>query len=247
MDTNQLTKQLMEQIVEKCRYRKPDTEYYYVPINGWYTMSYEPVPCPRIMDTEQNPYTGYHIFIDDSMWRLHRDTGQGQYVVSRMKLCADAGIIYRFWVLSSDELVELMLDFICRQRTSLEMERPLRARNKMTEQLVQRIIATWRDREPTVQCRLVPNDGWYTLDGDRVPYLEIWQKDLEPYKEYSVVHENAIWVLHKDTALHQHVLCRMEIDMEADDTDPDSVVFSFWVMDGDELASLLMDFIRTVS
>jgi len=112
MDTKPLTKQLMEQIVEKCRYRKPDTEYYYVPINGWYTMSYEPVPCPRIMDTEQNPYTGYHIFMDESMWRLHRDTEQGQYVVSRMKLCADGGIIYRFWVLSSDELVELMLKFI---------------------------------------------------------------------------------------------------------------------------------------
>jgi len=114
MGTKPLTKQLMEQIVEKCRYRKSDMEYYYVPTNGWYTMSYEPVPCPRIMDTKKNPYTGYHIFMDESMWCLHRDTEQSQYVVSRMKLCADAGIIYRFWVLSSDELVELMLDFIRR-------------------------------------------------------------------------------------------------------------------------------------
>ena len=117
----------------------------------------------------------------------------------------------------------------------------------MTRHVMEQIIATWRNREPTVQGRLVPNDGWYTLDGDRVPYLEIWQKDLEPHTGYSVVHENAIWVLHKDTALHQHVLCCMEIDTEADDTETDPVVFSFWVMDGDELASLLMDFIRAVS
>ena len=117
----------------------------------------------------------------------------------------------------------------------------------MTRHVMERIIATWRDREPTVQCRLVPNDGWYTLDGDRVPQVEIWEKDLEQYMEYSVVQENAIWVLHKDTALHQHVLCCMEIDMEVDDTETNPVVFSFWVMNGDELASLLMDFIRAIS
>ena len=117
----------------------------------------------------------------------------------------------------------------------------------MARQVMEQIIATWRDRKPTVQCRLVPSDGWYTLDGDRVPYLEIWQKDLEAYTEYGIVQENAIWVLHKDTALHQHVLCCMEVDMEADDTETDNVVFSFWVMDGDELASLLLDFVRAVS
>jgi len=116
----------------------------------------------------------------------------------------------------------------------------------MTHEVMQRIIATWSEREPTIRCRLVPNDGWYTLDGDRVPYLEIWQKDLEPYMEYGIVQENTIWLLHKDTALHQHVLCCMEIDMKADDTETDPVVFSFWVMDGDELASLLLDFIRAV-
>jgi hypothetical protein len=108
MDAKPLTKQLMEQIVEECRYRKPDTEYYYVPTNGWYTMSYEPVPCPQITNT------GYHVFIDESMWCLHRDTELGQYVVSRMKLHADGEITYRFWVLSSGELATLILDFIRR-------------------------------------------------------------------------------------------------------------------------------------
>jgi len=114
MGTEPLTKQLMKRIVEERRHREPDMEYYYVPTNGWYTMSYESVPCPRIMDTGQNPCTGYYVFMGEAMWCLHRDTELGQYVVSRMKLCVDGGIIYRFWALSSDELATLLLNFIRR-------------------------------------------------------------------------------------------------------------------------------------
>ena len=114
MDTKPLTKQLMEQIVEKCRHRGPDMEYYYVPTNGWYTIRYESVPCPRIMDTEQNPYTGYYVFMDEAMWCLHRDVELSRYVVSRMKLHADGAITCRFWVLSSNDLATLILDFIRR-------------------------------------------------------------------------------------------------------------------------------------
>ena len=114
MGTEQLTKQLMERLVEKCRYREPDAEYYYVPTSGWYTMRYEPVPCPRIMDAEQNSYTRCHVFMDEAMWCLYRDAELGQYVVSRMELRADGGIVYRFWALSSNELVTVILDFVRR-------------------------------------------------------------------------------------------------------------------------------------
>jgi hypothetical protein len=104
----------MQQLVESYRRRKPNAEYYYVPTNGWFTMSYESVPCPRIMDMKQNSYTGYYAFMDEAMWCLYRDTELGQYVVSRMRLHADGGIVYQFWVLSSNELATLILDFIRR-------------------------------------------------------------------------------------------------------------------------------------
>jgi hypothetical protein len=66
------------------------------------------------MDAKQNSYTGYHVFTDEAMWCLHRDAELGQYVVSRMKLLADGGIVYWFWSLFSNELVTAILDFVRR-------------------------------------------------------------------------------------------------------------------------------------
>ena len=110
----------------------------------------------------------------------------------------------------------------------------------MTRELMQRIIAVWGSREPTAQYRFVPNDGWYPLGDKPISYPRISDEDLKPYAEYCVVQENTICRLYKDTRLNQHLLCRMVVDLETD-----TVVWSFWPLDGDELASLLLDFIRT--
>lgn len=88
-------------------------EYYYVPTKGWFTKTDEHIPCPPIFGAEPNPYAEYHIFIYEAIWRLHKDTESGQYIVSEMQAYPDINsTVYWLWVLSTDELTELMLDFI---------------------------------------------------------------------------------------------------------------------------------------
>jgi len=120
--------------------------------------------------------------------------------------------------------------------------KPLRVRDGMIRELMQQIIAAWHDREPTAQYRFVPNDGWYPLGDESISYPRIPEKDLKPYAEYCLVQEETIWRLYKDSALNQHLLCRMEVDLETD-----TIVWSFWVLPGDELASLILDFVRIQS
>jgi len=44
---------------------------------------------------------------------VHKDPESGQYMVSEMRAYPDINsTVYSLWVLSTDELVELMLDFI---------------------------------------------------------------------------------------------------------------------------------------
>ena len=108
----------------------------------------------------------------------------------------------------------------------------------MTHELMQQIIATWSDQKPNTQYRLVPNDGWYTLDGEPVQHFPYRETDLEPHAEYCVVRENTIWRLYRDTERRQHLLCRMAVDRETD-----TVVWSFWALPSDELAALTLKFI----
>jgi hypothetical protein len=113
MGTEQLTKQLMMRLVERCWQRKPDTEYFYIPTKGWFTKTGEHVSCPQIFSVEPNPYAEYHLFMYEAIWRLHRDPESGQYLVSEMRVYPDINsTVYSLWVLSTDELTKLMLDFI---------------------------------------------------------------------------------------------------------------------------------------
>ncbi len=106
----------MMQLVERCRRRKPDTEYFYIPTKGWFTKNGEHIPCPPILSVEPNPCVGYHVFVYDAIWRLHKDPDTGQYVVSEMNTYSDINTtVYWFWVLPTDELAELMLDFVRQQ------------------------------------------------------------------------------------------------------------------------------------
>ena len=116
MDTKQLTQQLMVQLAEKCRRRKPDAEYFYIPTQGWFTKTDEHIPCPQIFSVEPNPYAEYHLFMYEAIWRLHKDPESGQHMVSEMRAHPDINsTVYSLWVLSTDELTELMLDFIRQQ------------------------------------------------------------------------------------------------------------------------------------
>jgi hypothetical protein len=116
MGTKQLTKQLMVQLVEKCRRRKPDMEYFYIPTQGWFTKNEESIPCPPVFSVEPNPYAEYHVFMYEAIWRLHKETASGQYLVSKMEAYPSINnIVYLLWVLSTDELCELMLDFVRQQ------------------------------------------------------------------------------------------------------------------------------------
>ncbi len=113
MGTKQLTKAVMVQLVERCRRRKHDLEYYYNPTKGWITKNDEPIPCPEIFNTNPNPCAEYHIFVHEAIWRLHKDTESGQYIVSEMQAYPDINsTVYWLWVLSTDELTELLLDII---------------------------------------------------------------------------------------------------------------------------------------
>jgi hypothetical protein len=48
-----------------------------------------------------------------AIWRLHRDPESGQYMVSQMRAYSDIkSTVYCLWVLSMDELTELVLDLI---------------------------------------------------------------------------------------------------------------------------------------
>ena len=109
----------------------------------------------------------------------------------------------------------------------------------MTRELMQQIVATWSEREPTAQYRFVPNDGWYLLSDESISYSRIPEEELKSYAEYCTVQENTIWRLYKDEKLNQHLLCRMIVDLETD-----TIVWSFWVLNGDELAALMLDFVR---
>jgi hypothetical protein len=77
-----MVRQLMGQLVERCRRRKPDMEYFYIPTKGWFTKNDEQVPCPKTLYVDPNPYAEYHIFAYEAIWRLHKDPESGPYVVS---------------------------------------------------------------------------------------------------------------------------------------------------------------------
>ena len=115
----QLTKQLMHRLVERCRRRKPDMEYLYFTTKGWFTKNDEQVPCPRTLCADPNPYAEYHIFAYEAIWRLHKDTESGQYLVSEMKAYPDINnVVYWVWTIPADELAELMLELIREQDSS---------------------------------------------------------------------------------------------------------------------------------
>jgi len=115
-----MIKKLMVQLVEKCRRRRPDAEYFYFPTKGWFTKTDEHISCPPIFSVEPNPYAEYHIFMYEAIWRLHRDPKSGQYMVSEMRAYPDINsTVYSLWVLSTDELTELTLDFIRQQDSRL--------------------------------------------------------------------------------------------------------------------------------
>jgi len=98
-------------------------EYYYFATKGWFTKNDEHIPCPPIFCVEPNPYAEYHILMYEAIWRLHKDPESGQYVVSKMKAYSELkNAVYLLWVLSTDELTELMLDFI-RQQDSCTKQR----------------------------------------------------------------------------------------------------------------------------
>ena len=116
MGTKQLTKQLMVQLAEKCRRQKHDMVYHYFPNKGWFTKTDEHIPCPPTFSVEPNPYAEYHILMYEAIWRLHKDPESGQYMVSEMRAYPDINsTVYSLWVFSTDELTELMLDFIRQQ------------------------------------------------------------------------------------------------------------------------------------
>jgi len=113
MGTKQLTKQLIVQLAEKCRRRRPDMEYFYIPTKGWFTKTDEQIPCPPTLSVEPNPYAEYHILMYEAIWRLHKDPETGGYLVSEMRAYPDINsTVYSLWVLSTNELTELMLDLI---------------------------------------------------------------------------------------------------------------------------------------
>jgi len=108
-----MTKQLMVQLAEKCRRRKPDAEYFYAPNKGWSTKTDEHIPCPPIFSVEPNPYAEYHILMYEAIWRLHKDPESGRYLVSEMRAYPDINsTVYSLWVIPADELAELMLELI---------------------------------------------------------------------------------------------------------------------------------------
>jgi len=120
---NRMVQQVMKELVEQCRRRKPDTEYNYVPTDGWYTKNGELIPCPPVFSVEPNPYAEYHVFMYEAIWRLHKETASGQYLVSKMEAYPSVNnVVYLLWVLSTDELTELMLNFI-RQQDSCTKQR----------------------------------------------------------------------------------------------------------------------------
>jgi len=76
-------------------------------------MTDEHIPCPPTLSVEPNPYAEYHLFVYDALWRLHKDPELDRYLVSEMRAYPDINsTVYSLWVLSTDELTELMLDFI---------------------------------------------------------------------------------------------------------------------------------------
>jgi hypothetical protein len=88
-------------------------EYYYFITKGWFTKNDEQVPCPKTLCVEPNPYAEYHIFAYEAIWRLHKDSESGQYLVSEMKAYPELkNAVYTLWVIPTDELAELMLEFI---------------------------------------------------------------------------------------------------------------------------------------
>jgi hypothetical protein len=88
-------------------------EYFYIPTKGWFTKTGEHILCPQIFSVEPNPYAEFHILMYDAIWRLHKDPKSGQRVLSEMRVYPDTNsTAYCLWVLSTDELTELMLDFI---------------------------------------------------------------------------------------------------------------------------------------
>jgi hypothetical protein len=88
-------------------------EYFYFTTRGWFTKNDEQVPCPKTLCVEPNPYAEYHIFAYEAIWRLHKDTESGQYLVSEMKAYPELkNAVYTLWVIPTDELAELMLEFI---------------------------------------------------------------------------------------------------------------------------------------
>ena len=106
----------MAQLAEKCWRRRCDMEYFYIPTEGWFTKTDEQVPCPPVLSVEPNPYAEYHILMYEAIWRLHKDPESGQYMVSEMRAYPSINsAVYSLWVLSADELTELMLDFIRQQ------------------------------------------------------------------------------------------------------------------------------------
>jgi hypothetical protein len=88
-------------------------EYFYTPTKGWFTKTDERIPCPPVLSVEPNPYAEYHILMYDAIWRLHKDSESGRYMVSEMRAYPDINsTVYSLWVLSTDELIELMLELI---------------------------------------------------------------------------------------------------------------------------------------
>jgi hypothetical protein len=110
----------------------------------------------------------------------------------------------------------------------------------MIQELMQRIIETWGTREPNAQYRLVPGDGWYPVGNQPISCPRTPDVELEPYVRYCIVQDEGrvLWRLYRHPVLRVHVLSRMEID-----TETDTIVNAFWMISGNELAALVLNFI----
>jgi hypothetical protein len=108
-----MTRKLMQRIVARWSEREPTAQYRFVPNDGWYPLSDEPISYPRIPEEKLEPYAEYCLVLDEEIWRLYKDTKRCQHVLCRLKVNLETDtVVWSFWVLDNHELVSLLMDLI---------------------------------------------------------------------------------------------------------------------------------------
>ena len=111
-----MTHKLMQQIIATWSDQEPNVRYRLVPHKGWCTLSGEPVYHFPYREPDLEPYTEYCIADENTIWRLYRDAHRHQHLLCHITIDLETDtVVWSFWVLPSDELVALTLEFICRE------------------------------------------------------------------------------------------------------------------------------------